>query len=205
MITFDYTNSYINVPQADAQPLTIQALVNAIRAQESSVQGVAYPAIAGAVGKDALGGSSSTGITLTLLGAWKINFASGAYQATINGGNLADALNRIVNTGSPQVLIQQSAAATEVASGGGGGSAPSVAQIWSEDPSGYSGTLTMGGVLTLALKLLRNKTVTDPATGIMTVYADDGVTVLLQGALFEDVAGSQAYRGKGADRRERLA
>lgn len=53
-------------------------------------------------------------------------------------------------------------------------------------------------------KLLRNKQVTNPATGKMVVYDDDGVTVLVQGDLFEDAAGTQAYRGQGAERRERL-
>lgn len=54
-------------------------------------------------------------------------------------------------------------------------------------------------------KILRNKQVTDPVAGTMTVYDDDGSTVLLTGPLFEDAAGVQAYRGQGAERRERLA
>lgn len=53
-------------------------------------------------------------------------------------------------------------------------------------------------------KLLRNKQITDPTTGRMVVYDDDGVTVLVQGDLFEDAAGTQRYRGQGAERRERL-
>lgn len=53
-------------------------------------------------------------------------------------------------------------------------------------------------------KLARNKTVTDPSTGVMTVYDDDGTTVLFTANLFEDAAGSQAYRGQGAEVRERL-
>lgn len=54
-------------------------------------------------------------------------------------------------------------------------------------------------------KWLRNKRITDPATGKQTVYDDDGSTVLGQGDLFEDAAGTQAYRGQGAERAERLA
>jgi hypothetical protein len=57
---------------------------------------------------------------------------------------------------------------------------------------------------TLNTKLLRNKQITDPVTGKMTVYDDDGTTVLLQGDLFEDALGSIPYRGQGAERRERL-
>ena len=54
-------------------------------------------------------------------------------------------------------------------------------------------------------KILRNKTVTDPSTGIMTVYDDDGVTPILTAQLYEDADGTQTYRGKGGERRERLA
>lgn len=54
-------------------------------------------------------------------------------------------------------------------------------------------------------KLLRNKTITNPATGVMTVYDDDSVTPLFTCNVFEDVGGAQTYRGQGADRRDRLA
>lgn len=59
--------------------------------------------------------------------------------------------------------------------------------------------------LVLIAKLLRNKFITDPTTGIATLYDDDGVTPLLAGTLYENAAGSQTYRGQGAERRERLA
>jgi hypothetical protein len=59
--------------------------------------------------------------------------------------------------------------------------------------------------LTLIEKLLRNKQITDPVTGKLVVYDDDNTNILVQGDLFEDAAGSQAYRGQGAERRERLA
>lgn len=57
----------------------------------------------------------------------------------------------------------------------------------------------------LALKLLRNKTISDPATGILTVYDDDGVTPLLTAQLYKDAAGTENYSGTGVERRERLA
>lgn len=54
-------------------------------------------------------------------------------------------------------------------------------------------------------KVLRNKMVTDPTTGTITIYDDDGATVLLRANLYEDKDATQPYRGQGADRRERLA
>jgi hypothetical protein len=57
----------------------------------------------------------------------------------------------------------------------------------------------------LATKLLRNKMVTNPADGTLTVYDDDSTTPLVSADIFEDAAGTQQYRGTGAERRERLA
>ena len=58
--------------------------------------------------------------------------------------------------------------------------------------------------LTLIEKITRNKLVTDPAAGTLTIYDDDGVTPLVSSIIYEDTAGSQQYRGEGVDRRERL-
>ena len=76
--------------------------------------------------------------------------------------------------------------------------------VWQRQTDAHTDPEVMGGLLALLGKLARNKTVTDPSTGTITVYDDDGVTPLLTAALHEDVAGSQPYRGQGADRRERL-
>lgn len=118
-LSFDYATKLIGVPQADAQPLTIQALVNAIRAEEASERGIANDQILDATGKADIGGGALTGITAALRSSWKLNFAAGAYQATVDGGNLADGLNRVYNTGNPQVLLRMSAAAALVVSGSG--------------------------------------------------------------------------------------
>jgi hypothetical protein len=54
-------------------------------------------------------------------------------------------------------------------------------------------------------KVLRNKTVTDPDSGVQIIYDDDSATPLFQADLYEDVSGEQPYRGQGAERRDRLA
>jgi hypothetical protein len=64
--------------------------------------------------------------------------------------------------------------------------------------------LVDGQQLQIMAKIMRNKMITDDTTGIMTVYDDDGVTVLLQGNIYEDVLAAQIYRGRGIQRRERL-
>lgn len=115
---FEQTTKLISVPQVDAQPLLIQTLVNAIRAEEASAAGITYDQILDATGKADLGSGVLTGITAALRSTWKLNFSPGAYQATVDGGNLADGLSRVYNTGSPQVLLRMSAAATVVSGTG---------------------------------------------------------------------------------------
>ena len=65
--------------------------------------------------------------------------------------------------------------------------------------------LLNGQELQTLRKLMQNKMVTDPITGIMTIYEDDSATVLLRGNIFEDVLAAQIYRGRGIERRDRLA
>jgi hypothetical protein len=77
------------------------------------------------------------------------------------------------------------------------------------DNSGVGLTVDSSGLImaedvVLSRKLSQNKFVTDSSTGVATLYDDDGVTVLLSGSLYEDADGTQAYRGRGAERRERL-
>lgn len=116
-LSFTHGTKRISVPQADAQPLLVQTALNAIRAEEASERGITYDQIASASGKDDLGSGVFTGITLALRSTWVIEFAAGAYQATVTGGNLADALDRVYNTGNPQVLMLASAASTLVETG----------------------------------------------------------------------------------------
>ena len=54
-------------------------------------------------------------------------------------------------------------------------------------------------------KLGRNRVDTSPATGVMTVYDNDGTTPLFAADVFEDVAGTVPYDGQSANRRNRLA
>ena len=76
-----------------------------------------------------------------------------------------------------------------------------------EDNSGVNATIndqTINADIHDVGKILRNKTVTDPATGIMTIYDTDDVTVLHVAQLYEDEGELQTYRGQGAEVRERL-
>lgn len=62
-----------------------------------------------------------------------------------------------------------------------------------------------GAEIVLLRKLMMNRMETNPTTGVMTIYDDDDTTVLLQGNIYEDVLATQLYRGRGMERRNKLA
>ena len=64
--------------------------------------------------------------------------------------------------------------------------------------------LVDGKELSIMRKIMRNKMVTDPVTGIMTIFDDDGTTVLISGNIYENTLLTQAYRGRGLEVRNRL-
>lgn len=64
-------------------------------------------------------------------------------------------------------------------------------------------TVTDGKVDEL-LQIEKNTRITDGTAGTFKILDDDDSTVLLSGPLFEDSAGTQPYRGQGAERRGKL-
>lgn len=124
-ITFDYTNKQIVLTAPETTTLTAQDLINAIRDQEDSEEGIQYGKIADASGKADLGGGVSTGITIELVSPWQLkHYDTGTpYQATIKDGNLVGGLggNPVAYVDNVQVKIIQSAAGTisTVTSGSG--------------------------------------------------------------------------------------
>ena len=84
------------------------------------------------------------------------------------------------------------------------GSAPSAGDVANAVWSHATATDLLDKV-TVAEAILRNKSITDPVTGVMTVYDTDGVTPLLTAQMYEGISTAQTYRGQGAERRERLA
>lgn len=79
--------------------------------------------------------------------------------------------------------------------------------VWDSDTTDYQVAGSTGFAMTIMRAVLQNKTITDSATGIMTVYDDDDVTPLFTAQLYEDPAGTLPYDGDLAqplERRERL-
>jgi hypothetical protein len=96
-------------------------------------------------------------------------------------------------------------AITDAAQHGTGYMAADVLPYSELSPQGLADAVWGASAAKLIRAVLQNKTVTDPDTGVMTVYDDDGETVLYEADVFEDADGTLPYSGSGVNRRERLA
>jgi hypothetical protein len=117
-LLFDFYYSIITVPAPDTV-LEMQFLIDQIRINEEKlIPGMGYPQIAEAAGKFDLGGGIYTGITVKLLGNWRVKFEDRAgpdYELmTVTGGNLVGGPlgNPIAPAAFVQVVQQSSAAGT---------------------------------------------------------------------------------------------
>lgn len=112
-INVDYQDEliYVTSPQTD---VLVQDLVDAIRDAEYTEEGICYPKIADASGKQSLGEGVQVGITLELLDNWQVKFWDGNYIAKVSGGNLVGGPggDPIAYSAGVQVLLIQSAAST---------------------------------------------------------------------------------------------
>ena len=162
------------------------------------------------VGGNDLGGGVGLGQYVFLQNdtGWRITAASEDYEVRIAGDLYPVDPNAGMFTPVPAqtvlFTVQRSIGSSTISTGGGSDPTDIAAAVWSRSANLHTGDTTMGGALNIARAILRNRTITDPTTGTMIVYADDGVTPLLIADIFEDVDGTQPYRGQGADRRERL-
>ena len=83
MYAFDYVNSLINVlsPQTTVD---LQDLYNAIISEQATAQGMSYPPLASASGKENLSTGVQVGITVQLSPTWQLKFYPGDYVATVS-------------------------------------------------------------------------------------------------------------------------
>lgn len=171
-----------------------------------------------AVGGDPTTAGRALGATFFLLNGWRIRTWEGDHRLTVNG-------NLYTEEGEPPFVPVRGPFTTIIESNVSNlvdrltrlGELPTNEEIWStENVALLVGAMeessiaedvwkTPSGLLMeLAAKILRNKTITDPSSGQIIVFDDDGVSPLLAASLFEDADGAQPYRGQGAERRERL-
>lgn len=78
------------------------------------------------------------------------------------------------------------------------------AAVWNAVAASFTDVGSMGEALNFTQIAARNKVITDPVAGTITIYDTDGTTVLYAADLKQDAAGTIPYAGSGAERRERL-
>jgi hypothetical protein len=106
------------------------------------------------------------------------------------------------NFHSNGILVQNSVQVIPANSAGNTITETGVSGLTAQESADLTAAVTAA---VLARKALYNRMHTDPVTGKITVYDDDDVAKVAEGDLWEDVDGTQAYRGDGADRRDKLA
>lgn len=201
-ITIDWVNKLV---LSDTSITDIIAFKNTIRDLEDDATGMLYPPVITFKQLDLGGGAYQYGVDF--INGYQLKFPSAGNYTVIGNINAY-----IVPVAGVFVDRTKSAAFATVAGSGGSGGA-TAAEIWaypSRSLTDYSGVwsesaaVSMVAKVEIATAILKNKTVTNPNTGVMTVYADDGTTPLLTAQLYETVDGSIVYRGQGAERREAL-
>jgi len=115
----------------------------------------------------------------------------------LGGVNLPNAGNIPVRVQSMNNAVINAAAYTA------GGLAAVGGAAWDAPKASHVAAGTFGALAGLLEKLMRNRTVTDPVAGTMTVYDDDNSTILFVTPIWEDAAGTIQYGQKGIDRRDR--
>lgn len=129
---------------------------------------------------------------------------AGDFKVSIDGGAFANlaTLPVVYPAGGKVVKINLSAAEMNGAKVVVFGSDPD--DVWEDVMLFIDVPQANEDELTLVRKIMQNKMITDPDTGILTIYDDDDSTVLLSCNIYEDALGAQLYRGMGAELRERL-
>jgi hypothetical protein len=160
---------------------------------------------------DTVGGEPiSTGVLVPLYlfvqNGWRIRPQETDHTLNVIGGILVvsgggDPFVSTVGDYTVRVMFQQPVQAIGYSTSGG--TAPSASEVADAVWQHASATSLLTKV-DMAQAILRNKTITDPNTGLMTVYDTDGSTPLLTAAIYQDAAGSTPYQGQGAERRELL-
>lgn len=192
-ISINWATLVISVPQADLTlvsgtlyELDVDVFRLALKDLEDSEAGMAFPATHRHNTAVTLSGVTYAR-TVEIINGYTVTFedVGSPYTVRMVGANhnIADVTNY---TSEVSLIVGNSAGLIQISSG-----------------SGLS--TPQDERLTRIEKFLRNKQITDPATGKMTVFDDDGSTVLAEGDLFQDAAGTVPYAGAGAERRERLA
>lgn len=191
-ITVDWLNSVIQVPRADMpvvqvsperRSLDLDAMRLELKEIEGSAEGMPFQDMHEHTGTKTLAGVTYARF-VEIINGFVIELEDGQYGVVATGAN-SNVFDVVVDN-QVAFLGNNSAGLIETA------------------VSGL--TAAESAMLEMILKVFRNKRVTDPTTGKQTIYDDDSIAVLIEGDLFEDVAGTTPYGNSSQkiDRADRM-
>ena len=197
-ITFDAATSRIIL---DSTSVTASEIWSRWVDWQATGDNSKYPVAFTQVGGDDLGSGLFIPVYMFLQNGWRVRPMEANHTLIITGNlfvqgggvPLVQTLGAFNVSAQYTVPVQAQGIST---SGGGGATAD---DVWA-----HASAVDLIAKMAVAHAILRNKTVTDPSTGAMTVYDTDGTTPLYTATLYEGVTTAQPYRGQGAERRERL-
>ena len=181
-VTIDWATKIISVPKADLggsdpnMTLNVNTFREWLKDIEDSYDGMANPDTHTHNTEVTVGGVTLAR-TFEIINGYTITFENGSYRVTLSGAN--NNILDVANLNSVSIASTNSAGLVN---------------------GGFSTTQA-----TLVTAILSNKMITDPTTGIMTIYDSDGTTPLYTAQLYEGTDTSQTYRGQGAERREAIS
>ncbi len=135
--------------------VTVQELLDAIRAAEDTPEGMAFggsvatmqDAVTDAEGKVEVATGVDSGIIMTLHTNWYIEFWDGAVLGTVKDGNVAGGLaSRPVRceVGSADTVLQLGAVATTIVGGGGETKEDIAAEVWDTSRASHTASGSFG-------------------------------------------------------------
>ncbi len=187
--TFDFSNLIIKAQDFDdinAGPDIYSEWKRQLTTAPTSLKSGAPPAFDVSVGGNDIGSGQTISPYFFLRNdlGWRVEPAAGSGELTINGN-----------------LFPFDTALASFQSDAGGGDTVLIKQVVSpQSITDAAGSAALARLVDFA----QNKLITDPVTGKITLFEDDGLVVQLEGDLFEDAAGTIPYRGQGAERRNRM-
>lgn len=203
--TFDGLNKLIILSTGTVE-VTVKDMYSSWKSWMTNGDNSKYLPAFSVLGGDDLPGGRFLGSTFFLENGWKIRPFEGNHTLTVTGNLYArdgsDPFVSTLGTYNVKVLLSVSNLVDTVNISGGTSTAPSANQV-AEAVWNHATAVDSVAKVNIISKILRNKAITDPVTGKMTIYDDDG-SVLLVANVFEDKSGLVPYRGKGAERRERF-
>ena len=174
----------------------------------------------GFINETASGATESTGSSAgvaTVTGiaqALVMSVGSSAGTSTVLGESDTGGGSVGASAGSSTVTGVSGSTAISVGNSDGAATVLGVSAWYAVSVGSSSGVATVTGIaevgltdsekIDLILDILQNKQTLSPTTGIYTLYADDGTTVLYTAQGYEDVAGTITYRGGALQRLDRM-